>query len=87
MYQVTRDRQYLEIARRASAVLIAKSTRDASGVRWVQAEHRVKPDLLAAQTGYMQGAAGVGMWLLHLHEFMKNPGKRVITLPDNPFVY
>jgi hypothetical protein len=28
------------------------------GLRWVQAEHRVRPELLVAQTGYMQGAAG-----------------------------
>ena len=36
------------------------------GLRWVQAEHRVRPELLVAQTGYMQGAAGIGMWLLRL---------------------
>ena len=32
-----------------------------------QAEHRVRPELIVAQTGYMQGAAGIGSALIHLH--------------------
>ena len=32
----------------------------ASGRSWPQAEHRVRPELSEAQTGYMQGAAGRG---------------------------
>lgn len=35
--------------------------------RWIHAEHRTQPDLLIAQTGYMQGAAGIGIWLLQEH--------------------
>ena len=64
--------------------LLSKATRDRSGMRWVQAEHRVKPELLVAQTGYMQGAAGIGTLLLHLAEFEQ--GKQpALRLPDNPF--
>lgn len=33
---------------------------------WVQAEHRARPDFLQAQTGYMQGAAGIGSFFVHL---------------------
>jgi hypothetical protein len=51
---------------------------------WIQAEHRVRPDLLVAQTGYMQGAAGIGMLLLHLEAFEKGRGAEII-LPDSPF--
>jgi lantibiotic modifying enzyme len=87
MYQLLRDRQYLNLANKATALLLSKATQDLEGMRWVQAETRVKPDELLAQTGYMQGASGVGMWLLHLHEFAKSSRKPVITLPDNPFLY
>ena len=46
--------------------VLARGTRDAStgGLYFLQAEHRVRPELLEAQTGYMQGAAGVGLVLL-----------------------
>ena len=36
------------------------------GLKWIQAEHRLHPDRLTAQTGLMQGAAGVGLTLLRL---------------------
>ncbi len=38
------------------------------GLFWTQAEHRVRPELLQAQTGLMQGAAGIGLALLKMHE-------------------
>ena len=66
LYTVTNDAKYLSFAEKMTADLLARATRDVTGTRWVQAEHRVQPDLLVAQTGYMQGAAGIGMWLLHL---------------------
>jgi rhamnogalacturonyl hydrolase YesR len=84
LYRHTHDRRYLAFARRVTADLLKRSTRDAKGTRWVQAEHRVQPALLKAQTGYMQGAAGIGMWLLHLDGFERGRPDR-ITLPDNPF--
>ncbi len=33
---------------------------------WTQAEHRVRPEFLQTQTGLMQGAAGVGLFLIQL---------------------
>ena len=76
--------EYLAFSKRVTKDLLARATEVKGGLKWIQAEHRVKPDLLAAQTGYMQGAAGIGMLLLHLHEFEQ--GKtRAITLPDSPF--
>jgi len=53
-------------------------------VRWIQAEHRVKPELLVAQTGYMQGAAGIGMLFLHL-DALERGRKASIVFPDSPF--
>ncbi len=87
LHRVTGAPKYLEFSKRVTAQLLAKGTRDEAGLRWTQAEHRVKPELLIAQTGYNQGAAGIGIWLLHLDAFQQGrQGKKAwITLPDSPF--
>jgi len=84
LYRVTHRRDYLDFSKRVTAQVLAKATQDRDGIRWIQAEHRVKPDLLVAQTGYMQGAAGIGMLLLHLDQ-LHNRKKRAIRFPDSPF--
>lgn len=84
LYRVTKERKYLEFSRRMTADLLARATREENGMKWIQAEHRVKPDLLVAQTGYMQGAAGIGMLLLHLDDSERGR-KWSIILPDSPF--
>jgi lantibiotic modifying enzyme len=84
LYKVTRDAQYLEFSKRVTQHLLTRSTRDNSGLRWIQAEHRVKPELLIAQTGYMQGASGIGMLLLHLDAFEQGK-KPSIGFLDSPF--
>jgi hypothetical protein len=87
MYGATHDAKYLRLARDATSLLLSKGTRDQGGMRWVQAETRVKPEVEIAQTGLMQGASGVGLWLLHLAEFERGHKSPAITLPDNPFLY
>jgi len=84
MYLLTRERQYLHFATRVTADLLSRATREPSGLKWIQAEHRIKPDLLVAQTGYMQGAAGIGSWLLHLDDFQRGKKPRIVW-PDSPF--
>lgn len=84
LHRITRDRQYLDYAKRVTDQILSKATLDGAGMRWVQAEHRVRPELLVAQTGLMQGAAGIGMWLLNLDSFERGK-KPAITLPDSPF--
>ncbi|HSF22801.1 MAG TPA: lanthionine synthetase LanC family protein [Blastocatellia bacterium] len=84
LYQTTHDRRYLDFSKRVTANLLSKATRDQRGMRWIQAEHRVKPDLLVAQTGYMQGAAGIGMLLIHLYQVERGK-KGSIILPDSPY--
>ena len=55
------------------------------GRKWTQAEHRVQPELLIAQTGHMQGAAGVGKYFLHVDAMEeRGEGPRVV-LPDDPW--
>jgi hypothetical protein len=57
---------------------------DAAGLRWLQAENRVSPDSLVAQTGFMQGAAGVGTFFLQLDAFAR--GEKWLTpWPDTPW--
>jgi len=77
----TEDQRYLAFARRVARDVLARGTRDALGLRWIQAEHRAKPDELAAQTGLMQGAAGIGLALLHLDAAESGRPAR-IRLPD-----
>lgn len=84
LYQITRDRAYLAFSKRVTEQLRAKGTSDRNTVRWIQAEHRVKPELLVAQTGYMQGAAGIGMLFLHL-DALERGRKASIIFPDSPF--
>ena len=84
LYTVTNDAKYLSFAEKMTADLLARATRDVTGTRWVQAEHRVQPDLLVAQTGYMQGAAGIGMWLLHLDGAQRRRPP-FVQFPDSPW--
>ena len=84
LHGVTRDPRYLAFAEKMTTDLLARATRDVRGTRWVQAEHRVKPDLLVAQTGYMQGAAGIGMWLLRL-DGQRSGRAPFVRFPDSPW--
>ncbi len=76
-----RDR---ELAVTLLADLLARSTADENGRRWTHAEHRVRPDELSTQTGFMQRAAGIGMGLLRAwaYETGRTPS---IVLPDEPW--
>ncbi len=54
-----------------------------AGIKWTHAEHRVRPEHVLAQTGYMQGAAGIGMFLLDLH-FGESGEQATMRFPDEP---
>jgi lantibiotic modifying enzyme len=86
LFKITRNEHHLVFGRRALSVLERKATRDENGTRWVQAEHRTRPDFVVAQTGLMQGAAGIGLIMLRWAEF--DAGSRFhprITMPDTVF--
>ena len=71
-----------------TAALLARSTVDAAGRRWIVAENRTEPEAVGAQTGMMQGAAGIGLWLLRLDAFEsgRESGRAAgVTLPDSPY--
>jgi len=63
---------------------LTRATDDATGLRWVQAENRVSPDNLVAQTGFMQGAAGVGTFFLQLDALSRGE-KWATPWPDTPW--
>jgi hypothetical protein len=86
---------YRDFALRMAADLTKRATRDGDGLKWTHAEHRVLPDLLTTQSGYMQGAAGVGTMLAYLDavladgatdDALKAAARTRIGLPDNPFL-
>ena len=83
LHVVSGDARHLAFARRVMDNTVSRATADGDGLKWVQAEHRVRPELLVAQTGLMQGAAGVGLALLHLDGAIA--GRRpLVALPDAP---
>lgn len=84
MHQLRGARAHLDMAERVAADTLRRGTASEGGLKWIQAEHRVKPELLVAQTGLMQGAAGVGIALLHL-DGAHQKRKPFVVLPDNPW--
>jgi lantibiotic modifying enzyme len=84
LYGVTNDPKYLSFAQKMTDDLMARATRDVIGTRWVQAENRVQPDNVVAQTGYMQGAAGIGMWLLRMDAAQRRRPP-FVQFPDSPW--
>ena len=84
LHRTTKEPRYLEFARRVTADTLQRATAEGAAMKWVQAENRVSPDDLQAQTGLMQGAAGVGIAMLHLDGILEKRAPFVV-LPDNPF--
>ena len=90
LYRTTGDADYKTFVDRLNTDLLARSSSadppaGGDGRQWTQAEHRVQPELLVAQTGHMQGAAGVGKYLLHMDAMEeRGEGPRVV-LPDDPW--
>lgn len=87
VYLVSHHRKWLEIAKEGSDQLLKLADVNDGTYRWVQVETFVRPDYAIAQTGYMQGASGIGMWLLHFSAVLAGEHRPVITLPDDPFPY
>jgi Lanthionine synthetase C-like protein len=79
------DRFFYELfAIRIGNYLRSRAQADSGGLKWIQAENRIEPDNLLAQTGLMQGAAGVGLYFIHLAELDGSiePANR---FPDSPW--
>ena len=84
-FERTRLPSDLAMARRMADDLLRRATVDGDAERWVQAENRVSPADVAAQTGWMQGAAGVGAMLLRLDAAVRGERyARAAVFPDAP---
>jgi lantibiotic modifying enzyme len=84
MHRATGDAFYLDLAQRVAAEVIRRSKADGRGLCWPQAEHRTQPEFIQAQTGYMQGAAGVGSFLIHLATTLKGSPVKIL-FPEAPY--
>ncbi len=87
VYLVSHNREWLRAAEEGSDRLLSLADNNDGAYRWVQVETFVQPDFAIAQTNYMQGASGIGMWLLHFNAALSGQRRPVITLPDDPFAY
>ena len=82
LYRSTNNPAYLDLARRCAAVVLDASVVVDDRRSCPHAEHRSRPEHLETQTGYMQGAAGIGSFLLHLATVDRaTPSK--ILLPEH----
>lgn len=84
LHSLTGSKEYLAFSERVTAQLLSAATRDDKGLYWLHAEHRVRPKEVAAQTGWMQGAAGIGGWLLRLDAYQQKR-QSPLKFPDSPF--
>lgn len=78
--------EYREMIQRVAGHLKDRATPDpgSGGLKWVQAENRTEPEWTVPQTGFMQGAAGVGTFFLHL-DGLEQGRAPTIGWPDSPF--
>jgi lantibiotic modifying enzyme len=83
--RLTGDAAYASFAHRVARNLLDRATPAAGGgLKWIHAEHRIKPEYTYAQTGYMQGAAGIGLLFLQMDALDKGR-PWTLRLPDSPF--
>lgn len=82
-HQHTNKEAFLTLAKQLADTIVSRASQENKGLKWVHAEHRTRPQQLAAQTGYMQGAAGIGILMIDLHRYLNGKPKR-FPLPDMP---
>jgi lantibiotic modifying enzyme len=79
--KVSTDRGF---AIRIGEYLKSRAQAERGGLEWIQAENRIEPDNVQAQTGLMQGAAGIGLFFIHLAELDGN-AETANRFPDSPW--
>ncbi|HEU4522896.1 MAG TPA: hypothetical protein VFT12_12890, partial [Thermoanaerobaculia bacterium] len=88
LYRVTRDRSYLSLAEAAGRALVASAEHPSPGMaRWPVLVEPVHPMLApdqAVKVSWWDGTAGIGMFLLELHEFSRGIDPPSRFSPSNP---
>jgi lantibiotic modifying enzyme len=83
--KLTGDATYKPFAHRVVQNILDRATPTPNGgLKWIHAENRIQPERTYAQTGYMQGAAGIGMLMLRMDAEEKGRGWG-FRLPDSPY--
>jgi lantibiotic modifying enzyme len=83
-YRLNNELTDRTFAIRIADYLQSRAQADSGGLKWIQAENRVEPDNVQAQTGLMQGAAGIGLYFIHLAELVEN-AETANRFPDSPW--
>ena len=84
LYRMEGKKKYKAYAWLHTQDLLKRATADVQGLRWIQAENRSQPEATTAQSGYMQGAAGIGILFCHWLE-LEQGKKQLIRFPDDPY--
>ncbi len=81
-YLRTKNPAYLEFAEQMTRDIIRHATLSDEVASWNHAEHRSTPEFTQTLTGYMQGAAGIGMHLLRMHALLNDQAISIRLLDD-----
>lgn len=84
LYRVTKKDEYLVFAKHLAGYIQKNAVEESEGLKFPHAENNRERDVVYAQTGYMTGAAGIGMFFLHMYENEKGMERKVV-FPDDPF--
>ena len=84
LFRATGDEFYKDLALRVAAQLVKTAKIEDGTYCWPQAEHRTQREFIRTQTGYMQGAAGVASFFVHLASTLNGEPVK-IQFPDSPF--
>jgi lantibiotic modifying enzyme len=79
LHGATGDPAHLDFACVVLDDILERAVTDETGMRWHNVEHTADPNVLPAQTGWMQGAAGVGAALLRASRVLEG-------LPAGPWL-
>ncbi len=66
LYQLSQKIEFLNSAIQMTEDIVKRATSDGQNQQWVHAENRIEPYWQQSQTGYMQGAAGIGSLFVRL---------------------
>jgi lantibiotic modifying enzyme len=83
-YRLNKELTDRAFALRIGEYVNSRAQADGGGLKWMQAENRIEPDNVQAQTGLMQGAAGIGLFFIHLNQLDRSAGT-MDPFPDSPW--
>ncbi len=86
MYKITGEETYYSWAEKMVVELSHQATEESGGLKWYNAEHRTIPGEKYTQTGWAQGASGIGLFFLKMFAIeSEKQSYNVLALPDCPF--